>query len=415
MRPVVRVLDSENRIPWSGHSGRYAWGEVYEAIRPAKMTLVFVNTRSQAEMTFQALWRMNEEHLPIALHHGSLDVERRRKVEAAMARGDLRAVVCTSTLDLGIDWGDVDLVIQMGAPKGASRLTQRIGRANHRMDEPSSALLAPANRFEVLEGLAAQAAVTEGALDGDPPREGALDVLVQHIMGMACAAPFDPDELYTEVISAAPYAHLDRVTFDRALAFVATGGYALKGYDRFRRIVKTPEGRYRAKSPETAQQYRLNVGTIVEAASFGGLLGARGRAGPGRKLGTAEEWLIQGLAPGDTFLFAGEILRFEGVEGTDAFVTRAAGEIAGHLHPCAKVVAEGRRIRRPCFAADGARLVMPAFGAYAGGLNVLDAAFAPFFDDLTAWVMGRDGVYSVTAPMLAPDPREAAPLGRRVG
>jgi ATP-dependent Lhr-like helicase len=325
-RPIVRVFESENPIPWSGHSGRHAFAEVYDAIKRSKLTLVFVNTRSQAEFTFQALWRMNEENLPIALHHGSLDVERRRRVEAAMTKGTLRAVVCTSTLDLGIDWGDVDLVIQMGAPKGASRLTQRIGRANHRMDEPSSALLIPGNRFEVLECIAAKDAIDEGALDGEPPREGALDVLAQHILGMACAAPFSADELYAEVASAAPYADLPRETFDNTLDFVATGGYALKTYERFRRIVKTPEGLYRVRNPLVAQQYRMNVGTIVEAPSFNVRLAVGKPMRAGRRLGTMEEWFVEGLAPGDTFLFAGEILRFEGVNGTDALVTRAPNE-----------------------------------------------------------------------------------------
>jgi ATP-dependent Lhr-like helicase len=350
-KPHVRVLDSEGRVPWSGHSARYAFAEVYDAIRRARLTLVFVNTRSQAELTFQALWSMNDDNLAIALHHGSLDVEKRRKVEAAMARGDLRAVVCTSTLDLGVDWGDVDLVIQIGAPKGASRLTQRIGRSNHRMDEPSAALLVPGNRFEVLECLAAESAVAEGALDGDPPRAGALDVLAQHVLGMACAAPFDPDDLYTEARSAAPYADLARKDFDDVLEFVSCGGYALKAYERFRRIVKTPEGRYRARNAHVAQNYRMNVGTIIEAPAFNVRL-LRGKGGtvdwgpgtrrsassrvptlqprtavrPGPKLGTIEEWFIEGLAPGDTFLFAGEVLRFEGVAGTDAFVTRAPGE-----------------------------------------------------------------------------------------
>jgi len=328
-KPVVRVHDSESALPWSGHSARHAFAEVYEAIRRSRLTLVFVNTRSQAEMTFQALWSMNDDGLAIALHHGSLDVEKRRKVEAAMTRGALRAVVCTSTLDLGIDWGDVDLVIQMGAPKGASRLTQRIGRANHRMDEPSSALLIPGNRFEVLECIAARDAIEEGALDGEGPKAGALDVLAQHVLGMACARPFDPDDLYAEVRSAAPYAGLSRRDFDDVLEFVASGGYALKAYERFRRIVKTPEGHFRVRNALVAQNYRMNVGTIVESPAFNiRLLSSRGPKRPGPKLGTVEEWFIEGLAPGDTFLLAGEILRFEGVSGIDAFVTRAPGHEA---------------------------------------------------------------------------------------
>ncbi|MEM9170321.1 MAG: ligase-associated DNA damage response DEXH box helicase [Pseudomonadota bacterium] len=324
----VSVLHSEERIPWSGHSARHAWGELYAAIRAAKMTLVFVNTRSQAELTFQALWRLNEDNLPIALHHGSLDVARRRKVEAAMARGDLRAVVCTSTLDLGIDWGDVDLVVQIGAPKGASRLTQRIGRANHRMDEPSRALLVPSNRLEVLECQAARDAILEGALDGPPPRKGALDVLCQHILGVACAEPFDADDLYREVASVSLYADLPRATFDDALKFVETGGYALANYDRYRRVVKDASGRYRVRDKRVAAQYRMNVGTIVEAPTLTVRLAAgKGPKRPGRALGTIEEWLVEQLAPGDTFLFAGEVLRFEGVAGVDAMVSRAAGEM----------------------------------------------------------------------------------------
>src|SRR3984893_2824051 len=149
--PVVEMLDTREKLPWAGHSARHALNEVYELIKHNKTTLVFVNTRSQAEMLFQDLWRMNDDGLAIALHHGSLDVAQRRKVEDAMAAGKLRGVVCTSSLDLGVDWGDVDLVINIGAPKGASRLMQRIGRANHRIDEASRAVLVPANRFEVLE------------------------------------------------------------------------------------------------------------------------------------------------------------------------------------------------------------------------------------------------------------------------
>src|SRR6516225_7558529 len=177
--PHVVMLDSAELVPWAGHSARYALGELYTLIKAHRTTLVFVNTRSQAEGIFQDLWHLNDDNLPIALHHGSLDVAQRRKVEAATAAGRLRAVVCTSSLDLGVDWGDVDLVINVGAPKGASRLLQRIGRANHRMDEPSKGVLVPANRFEVLECRAALDAVAENAQDTPASRIGALDVLAQ--------------------------------------------------------------------------------------------------------------------------------------------------------------------------------------------------------------------------------------------
>ncbi|MEM9495846.1 MAG: ligase-associated DNA damage response DEXH box helicase [Pseudomonadota bacterium] len=325
-KPVVDILTSEERIPWSGHSGRHAFLEIYEKIKAAHMTLVFVNTRSQAEITFAALWDLNDDNLPIALHHGSLEVERRRKVEAAMARGALRAVVCTSTLDLGIDWGDVDLVIQMGAPKGSSRLTQRIGRANHRMNEPSWALLAPANRMEVLECIAAKQAIEEGVLDGESPRAGALDVLAQHILATACAGPFHPDALYTEVVSTSLYKDLPRKDFDDAVSFAATGGYALERYEKYRKIVKNADGTYRIRDKRAAAQYRLNAGVIVEAPTLNVRLAGKTSKRPGYKLGTAEEFFFEGLAPGDAFYFAGEVLRLERIEGADVVVTRTISD-----------------------------------------------------------------------------------------
>ena len=340
-QPIIDVLDSDARIPWAGHTARHAMPEVYAAIKRAKLALVFVNTRAQAEMTFQELWRINDDALPIALHHGSLDVAQRRKVEAAMAAGQLRAVVCTSTLDLGIDWGDVDLVIQIGAPKGCSRLVQRIGRANHRYNEPSRALLAPSNRFEVLECRSAQEAVLAGELDGEQRRIGGLDCLAQHIMGCACGEPFDADELYEEVTSTAPYADLTRDQFDRAIDLVATGGYALRAYDRYRRIVQDPHTHlWRARNPGVAQQHRMNVGAIVESEMLDVRMahraGARPRPGTpkgegarpmiaGRRLGQIEEYFIEGLTPGDTFIFAGQVLRFVGQRETDALVVPAAG------------------------------------------------------------------------------------------
>jgi ATP-dependent Lhr-like helicase len=330
-KPDVSVLDSRERVPWQGHSSRYAIPEIYELVRDHKTTLLFVNTRSQAELLFAELWRINEDSLPIALHHGSLDVSQRRRVEKAMETNSLRAIVATSTLDLGIDWGDVDLVIHVGAPKGASRLAQRIGRSNHRMDEPSKAILVPSNRFEVLECRAALEASTVGAQDTPPLLEGALDVLAQHVLGVACGAPFDADDLYREVLTAAPYAGLDRPTFDRVVDFVATGGYALRSYERYARIRKTKEGLWRVSHPRIAQQYRLNVGTIIEVPALN-VRYVRAGKGPvargGPVLGKIEEAFLETLVYGDTFLFAGKVLRFEGIRENECFVSNAPGKDA---------------------------------------------------------------------------------------
>ena len=326
-KPVITILKSEARVPWSGHQAKYAMPEVYEAIKAHKTTLLFVNTRSQAEILFQELWNINEDTLPIALHHGSLDVGQRRKVETAMAENRLRAVVATSTLDLGIDWGDVDLVIHVGAPKGASRLAQRIGRANHRMDEPSRAILVPANRFEVMECQAALDANYIGAQDTPPVGDGTLDVLAQHVLGMACAAPFDEDALHAEIGTALPYARLDREKFRRIVEFVATGGYALKTYERYARIRRTKEGLWRVSNPQVAQQYRLNLGTIVEMPMLNVRMvrrGAKGAAGRGgASLGKVEEYFLEMLSPGDTFLFSGKVLRFEGIRENECLVSQA--------------------------------------------------------------------------------------------
>ncbi len=328
--PEIRILESAERIPWAGHSARYAFPELYAAIKAAKTTLIFVNTRSQAEMVFQELWHINEDNLRIALHHGSLDVAQRRRVEAAMAVGGLDAVVATSTLDLGIDWGDVDLVIHVGAPKGASRLAQRIGRANHRLDEPSRAILVPANRFEVMECRAALDANYVGDQDTPPIRPGSLDVLAQHVLGMAVAAPFEEDALYREVISAFPYRELDRATFDRVVAFVATGGYALKSYERYAKIRKTKDGTWRVSNPAVAQTWRLNVGTIVEQPMLKVRLVGKVRGGAvsrgGRVLGEMEEYFFETMTQGDTFLFGGEVLRFELIRENEALVTRTRDE-----------------------------------------------------------------------------------------
>jgi ATP-dependent helicase Lhr and Lhr-like helicase len=330
-KPDLAMLEIEEPLPLAGHLAALSMPAVYGLVRRHRTTLVFVNTRLQAEFVFQELWNLNEDGLAIALHHGSLDVGQRRRVEAAMAAGKLRAIVCTSTLDLGIDWGDVDLVVNVGAPKGASRIMQRIGRSNHRMDEPSKAYLVPANRFEILECRAALDLVEAAAQDTPDARAGALDVLCQHILGVACAEPFSADALFVEVRSAAPYGWIDRKDFDDCIAFVATGGYALRSYERFAKIVRGADGLWRVRDARVAQQYRLNVGTIVESTMIRVRLARGSRAKPGtvlprggRLLGEIEEYFAETLTIGDTFVFAGEVLRFEGIVEDEVLASRTA-------------------------------------------------------------------------------------------
>ncbi len=304
--PEIGMILPDGRLPWSGHMGLFSAPEILDRIRAARMTIVFVNTRAQSELLFQALWRLNTETLPIAIHHGSLELEQRLRVERAMAAGELRAVVATSSLDLGIDWGGVDQVLQVGAPKGVSRLLQRVGRANHRMDEPSRAILVPANRFEVLECEAAILGVAANELDGEAPRPGGLDVLAQHLLGCACAAPFQPDAMFAEVARAAPYADLDRTDFDDVLGFVENGGYALQAYERHRKLFRDAEGGVHVRSERVARQHRMNIGTIVDLPT----LKVRYAGRMGGSLGEIEENFVNFLSPGDTFMFAGKLLRF---------------------------------------------------------------------------------------------------------
>ncbi len=325
--PDLGILLPEGRVPWAGHSGHYAIQQIMEQVAANKTTLVFCNTRFLAEFIFQKLWEINESNLAIGIHHGSLSVEARRKVEAGMARGELRALVCTASLDLGVDWGDVDCVIQMGAPKGSSRLLQRIGRSNHRMDEPSRAILVPGNRFEYLEAQAAYDAVTEGVRDGETFREGGLDVLAQHIMGCACAAPFGEVEMLDEIRSALPYSAVDKAVFDRVIEFVSTGGYALKAYDKFKKLRRDKDGTWHVAHPKFIAQHRFNAGIIVDVP----MLTVRFRNG--RSLGKVEENFAATLSPGNSFTFAGMALEVEAIKDMDLIVRAAkkASQIPSYM------------------------------------------------------------------------------------
>jgi ATP-dependent helicase Lhr and Lhr-like helicase len=319
--PDISMLETDVPPPWAGGGGRYAMAAVIDQIRQHRTTLIFHNTRAQAELFFHALWLQNDDNMPVAIHHGSLAREQRDRVEAAMIAGALRAVVCTGSLDLGIDWGDVDLVIQIGAPKNVKRLVQRIGRANHRYNAPSKALLVPANRFEVVECKAALDAVRAHTLDGEPRGRGPRDVLCQHILIAACSAPFDADALFHEIKQAGPYAALTRPEFDACLDFVATGGYALRAYDRWQRLKHT-DGKWHLRDPRAATVIRQNLGTIYDIETLKVRL--KNRFG-GTPLGEVEEDFAASLTPGDTFLIGGQVVRYEGLREMTVEVTKTPG------------------------------------------------------------------------------------------
>ena len=365
--PEVEILlPQDEYVPWGGHAATWAIPQLYEEIRRNRTTLVFTNTRFLAEYIFQNLWNANEENLPIGIHHGSLSKESRRKVEGAMARGELRALVCTASLDLGVDWGDIDLVVQMGAPKGSSRLLQRIGRAGHRLDTPSRALLVPGNRFEFLEAMAAKEAVDEGMRDGEDFRPGTLDVLAQHVMACACAAPFGEKELLAEVRSSLAYSWVDEELWSRVLNFVATGGYALKAYDKFRRITRDADGTWRLTHPDQAHKHRMNAGIIVDSE----MLNVRFRNG--RSLGRVEERFAAALSPGDTFQFSGMTLEVEQLKDMD-LVVRASTKAA--MIPSYG----GLRLPLTTHLADRVR-----------GLLVDRAGWGRFPDDVREWLEVQD-------------------------
>lgn len=319
--PDIRMLETAAPPPWAGGGAAYAIPDVLAQVRAHRTTLIFHNTRAQAEIFFHNLWLQNDEALPIGIHHGSLDRAAREKVEAAMVAGQLRAIVCTGSLDLGIDWGDVDLVIQIGAPKNVKRLVQRIGRANHRYNAPSKALLVPANRWEVVECQAALDAVRAHDLDGEPRGDGPLDVLCQHILIRACAGPFTAEDLYREVKGAGPYARLSRAAFDDCLDFCATGGYALRAYDRWKRLMLRPDGQWQLRDPRSTQAIRMNIGTIQDTDTLK-VRFARNRGGA--PLGEIEEGFAATLSKGDTFLIGGQIVRFEGLREMVVEVSRDA-------------------------------------------------------------------------------------------
>ena len=309
--PEISILATSEPPPWAGAGGLYSIPEIITEIETHKTTLIFHNTRAQAEIFFHNLWLANSKNLPIAIHHGSLDKEQRNHVETAMVRGELRAVVCTGSLDLGIDWGSVDLVIQIGAPRQVKRLIQRIGRANHSRSGASKGLIVPANRLEVLECFMALDAIYENKLDSELQTQIPLDVICQHLLLVACAGPFMPLDIFNEIRTIEKYKNFNREDFDQCLDFCISGGYALKKYNQWHRLIQTSNGAVKLRDPRIANRLRMNAGTIQDSDTLKVRYKSKRGKSKGSTIGEVEEAFAVSLTPGDTFLIGGKIVKFE--------------------------------------------------------------------------------------------------------
>lgn len=322
--PKDLVIDSLipkqfERFPWGGHLGIRLVQEVAEQIDQAGTTLVFTNTRSQAEIWFQALLQARPDYAGVlALHHGSLDKSVRDYVEQGLKQGSLKAVVCTSSLDLGVDFLPVERVLQIGSPKGVARLLQRAGRSGHAPGRPSRVTVVPTHALELMEAAAARYAASERQIESRVSPSAPLDVLVQHLVTVAIGGGFNPDELYAEVCTTKAYESLPRDHFDWALAFVERGGESLKAYPDFQRIAPDESGVYRVPRRDIARRHVMSVGTIVSDSAM------HVAWMKGGKLGTIEEGFIARLKPGDCFSFAGRILELVKVRDMTAYVRKAS-------------------------------------------------------------------------------------------
>jgi len=314
------IPDHPSRFPWAGHLGIQMLLPVANEIEQHATTLVFCNTRSQAELWYQNLLDARPEWAGlIALHHGSLDKEVREWVEQGLKRGSLKAVVCTSSLDLGVDFLPVERVLQIGSAKGIARLLQRAGRSGHAPGRASRVTLVPTHSLELLEAAGAIEAVRERHIEPRPVPEKPLDVLVQHLVTIALGGGFRSEELYEEVRTAWSYRYLTQEEWQWALDFVARGGQSLIAYPEYRRVLPDEEGVYRVPDAAIARRHRMGIGTIVSEATI------QVKYMNGATLGTVEEGFISRLSKGDHFLFGGRILEFVRVHEMTAFVRRATG------------------------------------------------------------------------------------------
>ncbi len=356
--PKKLIIDSllpthVERFPWGGHLGLSMLPQVIGEIASSSTTLVFTNTRSQAEIWYQALLQARPDWAGvIALHHGSLDKGVREWVEAGLKNGELRAVVCTSSLDLGVDFLPVERVLQIGSPKGVARLLQRAGRSGHAPGRPSRLTLVPTHSIEMVEGAAARAAIAAGKIEARSTPEQPLDVLVQHLVTVALGGGFVPDALYDEVRSTAAYAGLSRDNWDWCLSFVQQGGPSLSAYPDYRRAVPDNAGVWHVPDARLARRHRMNIGTIVSDASMAvQYLG-------GAKIGSVEESFVARLKTGDCFMFGGRLLELVRTHDMTAWVRRSTGKRAavprwsGGRMPLSTTLADSM-VQQLALAADG--------------------------------------------------------------
>jgi ATP-dependent Lhr-like helicase len=327
LRIDTLLPSSIERFPWAGHLGLRMLSQVVEQIDSAATTLVFTNTRSQSEIWYQAILGARPDWAGlIALHHGSLAREVRDWVEQGLKQGALKAVVCTSSLDLGVDFLPVERVLQIGSPKGVARLMQRAGRSGHAPGRTSRVTLVPTHSVEVIEAAAAQVAIAERRIEARSAPHRPLDVLVQHLVSMALGGGFRPEQLFAEVRQAWSYRDLTDDHWQWALAFVRHGGHSLTAYPDYQRVEPDETGLWKVPSRRVALRHRMGIGTIVSDASLTVKFWAKG--GSGRSPGTIEEGFIARLRPGDNFLFGGRLLELVRVENMTAYVSRATGKKA---------------------------------------------------------------------------------------
>ncbi|MDR5833067.1 ligase-associated DNA damage response DEXH box helicase [Caballeronia sp. LZ034LL] len=335
------IPDTIERFPWGGHLGVRQVGPVAAEIDQAQSSLVFTNTRSQAEIWYRALLELRPEWAGLlALHHGSLDKEVRDWVELGLKNGQLKAVVCTSSLDLGVDFLPVDRVFQIGSPKGVARLMQRAGRSGHAPGRVSRVTIVPTHALELVEAAAARWAIGEKRIEGRDMPLKPLDVLVQHLVTVAIGGGFTAAEMFDEVRRAYAYRDLTQAEFDWALAFVERGGTSLGAYPDFHRVAQGDDGVYRVPREDLVRRHRNNVGTIVANATINVAYMTGGR------IGAMEESFISRLKPGDVFTFGGRSLELVRVRDMTAYVKRATSsrgampQWAGSKMPLSSELAE---------------------------------------------------------------------------